>query len=169
MPQGQFPTVNAGQDITALLLQLLALPWAYKAVDTPRSNTTTLAADPDLGIPMAAAGNYFFVGALYATGPAINTGDLSVAFTWPTGSAAWWATLGYNVSAATPNLNAVRTASGAPSGIGVNAAAGTLAIIVGRCQASTAGNFQLEWAQNTSNATATVLKGGSWLVAIRTA
>jgi hypothetical protein len=170
MPQGQFPTILAGQDITALLLQLLALPTAWKAADTPRSNSATLAADSDLLVSMAANGNYFFAGVLFATGATIGTGDLSVAFTWPAGAAGAWSGWGFaqQTGTATASANAARSASGAAINFGIGTTL-TPVLLAGSVQnGATAGSLQLEWAQSISNSTATTLKARSALFAIRT-
>jgi hypothetical protein len=170
MPQGQFPQILAGMDYTAALIQSIAPLSAWKAADLPRSNTTTVANDGDLLIPVVANGSYIFLAGLFATGAAISTGDIKVTFTWPSGSGKW-GSAGLATGSAVPNWNGARTSSGAtPVGFGVNGASSSTAWIFGTLlNGATPGNLQLQWAQNTSNATATTLQAESFLAAIRTA
>lgn len=170
MPQGQFPATLAGMAFTAAFIQQFAPITAWKAADTPRSNTVTLANDSDLLIPMVANGNYIFAAVLFATGPAIGTGDLSVAFTWPAGAACAWGSAGLNSASAVPNWNGARNTSASSVAFGVNGASLSWALIAGSCQnGGTVGNLQLEWSQNASNSTATTLKQRSGMFALRTA
>lgn len=169
MPQGQFPVILAGADLTAALLQQLADVTAYKAADTSRSNTTTPTADPDLTIPVVANASYFVFGYVFATGAAISTADIAFTFTGPTGSTFHYTTLGYSTTAITTlAMSAARTSGNAAQGVNGSAASPVL-ILAEITTSSTAGNFALNWAQSTSNATATVLKAGSRLAAIRMA
>lgn len=172
MPQGQFPVTVAGMAFTAALIQSIAPITAWKAADTPRSNTVTLANDSDLLIPMAANGNYIFAAFLFMTAATIGTGDLAVAFTWPTATGALcsWGSAGLNSASAVPNWNGARNTSGSLVALGCNGASLTWALLAGSCQnGGTAGNLQLQWSQNVSNATATTLKARSAMFALRTA
>lgn len=170
MPSGQFPAVLAGTILSAALLQEIA-PWtAWKSADTPRSNTTTLANDPDLSVPVVANGSYLFLCGLFAAGAAISTGDLKVTFTWPAGGNGKWWSAGFATASATPNFNVARTASGSTVAFGVNGASSSGAILLGSLlNGSTAGSLTLQWAQNTSNATATTLQANSGILVVRMA
>ena len=58
--------------------------------------------------------------------------------------------------------------SGSARGLGVNGATPSGAIIVASCQnGAVAGNFQLQWAENTANGTGTILKATSGAWALR--
>ena len=170
MPQGQFPTILPGMDYVASLIQSLAPFTAWKEVDLPRSNTTTLANDGDLTVPVVANGRYIFLALLFATSAAISTADLKVAFTWPSGGAGKWGSAGLATGSAVPNWNAARTSSGASSAFGVNGATPTWALLGGTLlNGATPGSLTVQWAQNTSNATATTLQANSGLLVVRTA
>lgn len=171
MPNGQFPTIPAGVTYVASLIQSLALPFARKDVDATARTGTTLTADSDLLIAMAANGHYIFAGVLFATGAAIGTGDLAVAFTWPAGAACSWSGWGLaqQTGTASASANAARATSGASLAFGV--AGGTLTPVwfAGSCQnGAAAGSLQLEAAEAATNATGTVLKARSCLLSLRT-
>jgi hypothetical protein len=169
MPQGQFPVILPGMDYAAALIQSLASITAYKAGDTSRSNTATPAADPDLTLPVAANATYLVFGYVFATGAAISTADIAITFTGPAGSAFHYTTLGYSTAAiATLAMSAARTSGNAAQGVNGSAASPIL-ILAEITTSGTPGSFALNWAQNTPNATATVLKAGSRLAAIRMA
>lgn len=166
MPSGQFPVILAGMDYTADLIQSLALPWAWKAADLPRSNTTTLASDPDLSIAVAANAAYHVWGWVYATGAAISTADIKLAWSAPSGAAGAWDGLGYSTASTTVSLSSGAGLASSRS-FGVNGANFSSVRIEAYVTTTTAGSLALQWAQNTSNATATTLKAGSRLIAVR--
>lgn len=166
MPSGQFPVILAGTDYTAALIQALGIIYMRKDADTPRSNTTTLAADTDLSFTGAANGIYHIVGWVAATGAAIGSGDLKAAWGTPAGASGIWTGLGYATSGTTVNLNAAR-ALASTNPFGVNGATFSAAFIFASVTLTTGGTVSFQWAQNTSSATATTLKGGSWLAAVR--
>lgn len=169
MPQGQFPTVNAGTNYTASLIQSLAVIWARKDADTPRSNTVSPAADPDLLIPMVANGIYLIIGYLFATGASISTGDILANFTGPAGSVLSYTLSGWSTaSTSTVTLSPARNSGNVANGVNGTTPSPVQVQAWAACGV-TAGNFVLNWSQNSSNATATTLKRGSWLIAIRTA
>lgn len=168
MPNGQFPTVLAGQVITAALLQQMPLFYMRKDADTPRSNTTTVAADPDLQFTVVSGGIYHIFGWVTATGAAISAGDLKATVVGPTSSTGIWTMTGYLTSGTTFNLNATRNLA-STNAVGVNGATFSSAFVFASVTAGSAGSIQFQWAQNSSNATATTLKAGSWLLALRSA
>jgi hypothetical protein len=169
MPSGQFPAISAGQLLTAALLLSMIPQTAWKSADLPRNTTTTVTADPDLQFAVAANGTYIFAAFLFASGPALGTADIKVAFTAPTGAAFAWSGIGISTSSTSPNIVAVRTTSGSSNPFGINGSE-TPAILFGAViNGATPGSFALEWAQNTSNGTPTILKAPSCLFALRTA
>lgn len=160
MPQGQYPQILAGTTITASLLNSMLVLDAYKAVDTSRSTTTTLTADPDLAITVAAAGTYDFEGYLNFEGAASGTGDLQFEITSV-------GTLRYVCVHNDPSTGNQISATTQGGGIVTcsTATAGTLrsANMKGDLIAASTGTLTLLWAQNTSSATATILHAGSWI------
>jgi len=168
MPQGQFPAIVAGQVITAALLEEMLPVYARKDADSPARVNNTLSADPDLFIPLAANGVYHITGYLFASGATLGSGDLLISFAAPTGSLIVWTATGYGTSSTAPVMSPARNSGSAA--VGVNGGSQSPVEISAFCaNGSTAGNFALSWAENTTNATGTVLKRGSWLLATRSA
>ncbi|MGW0929565.1 hypothetical protein [Streptomyces sp. NPDC002644] len=124
---------------------------SWKTADTSRSNTATSAIDSDMQLPVAANGVYDIeVVAVWTHGG----GGFRCDFSAPSGAAmAYTDNDGFGLA----NLGTDST---------FNATSGTSfkgLLRVG----STAGNVSFRWAQNTSNAAATVLKAGSFIKAVR--
>lgn len=132
----------------------------YKAADAAaRVSTTTLAVDTDLVITVEANATYALSGHLQFSAAA--GGDIKFDWLIPAGASLNWALLGTGTVNFTDNdasIVSATTARGARgNGSTVQSAnpQGTLVV------SSTAGSIQLRWAQNTSNATGTILKAGS--------
>jgi hypothetical protein len=160
VPNGQYPAILAGQDGVASLLQAFSPIFAYKAVDTSRTTTTTLTADPDLAITVPAAGTYFLEGYLSFEGGTLGSSDMQIQF-------ASVGNLYYHLAAAGPSANVIignTFGGGTAVALGSNGA-GNLrgAAIKGAVITAAPGSLSLSWAQNTSSATATILHKGSWL------
>lgn len=137
---------NAGITMTT---EVLVGESAYKSSDESVTSSTTLQTDNELALTLTGGGLYRFTCWLYVTG---TTAKLSFTFG---GSAQW----------SEPNGGTVVTASGTT----VTAAAGGW-LIAGTITAASAGDtLQLEWAQNSSSGTATTVKAGSILTAVRLA
>lgn len=167
MPNGQYPTILAGQSPTASLLQSLAPGGAWKTGDTPRTSTIVLAADPDLTIGLAVNAIYAVQALLVYTGATAGTGDLQVTPTVPAGSSSTWTAVALDASLGTSNIGVAHTGFV----FGSNGTGSTrTAILFGTVSTSvTAGAVAITWAQNTSNSTATTMKANSWMTARRLA
>lgn len=157
---GSFITGGVGQFQTAL-----------KTADTSRSNTSTVANDPHLFIPVAANATYLLDGWLkYFADP---TPDFKMTFATPGGTLGEWHAIGRgqndNADGATVNGYKVRTESNDvnqernyygttdtsnPVGLQLK---GTFRV------AGTGGNLVLQWSQGTSDATATIVYTDSWI------
>lgn len=160
MPNGQYPSLVAGEAITASLLQSFLPIFAYKAVDTARTTTTALTADPDLSVTVPAAGTYFLDGYLYFEGGTLNASDFNFELL-SVGN------LFYHLAGASPASAVLigNTYGGSQQiALGTNGL-GNLrgAAIKGTVITAVPGSLSLSWAQNTSSATATTLHKGSWL------
>lgn len=158
-----YPAIYAGQRITAnLLTQMLPL-WAVKAGSTSRSATTTLADDADLILPLPRAGTWAFEAWLNYTGGTLGASDLKLSMAYSAASSfgAW----GLNgiTTASTSQLNAGGNALSASLSLGTNGGFFLTADIKGTLVATATGTLSLQWAQNTSNATATTLRQGCWI------
>lgn len=160
---------HAGQVVRASDTQVL---WARKTVDESITSSTTLQNDDSLLLAVEADAVYEIAGTLFYAGNV--TGDIKVAFTFPTGATLYWAgkggseaDAGYGGVGASRHSASVADASGtatAFTGSTTNLAIFIRALLV---TSGTSGNLQLQWAQNTSNGTATTVKVGSYLRAIR--
>jgi len=175
-----YPTPLAGQRLTASLLRSMQPQVARKTADTQRSATTTAAADPHLTFEVEANAAYVWEGFLKYD--AATGGDFLVDFSVPTNALGEWGahgpgivvigaddsplalqtdtvqSTGYMVRVEVNDVTQSRTYGGLGAGTGITVLiAGTLRV------GSTAGTFSLDWAQGTSNATATTLFTDSWL------
>jgi hypothetical protein len=174
-----YPTFLAGQRITAALLTSSQAVVARKTSDTSRSSTTTASDDPHLIFNVIANAVYVWDGFLKYDGG--TTGDVSIAFSAPTGALGEWG--GYG-----PGRNLIST-SGAPGSLSSDvvttngylvrmesndvtqlrtygAISGTQFIITpsGTLRVgSTSGTFALSWTQASADATSTTLYTDSWL------
>ena len=147
----------AGQEITAASLAFVIPLFAYKAAQTSVTSSTVLAADPDLSVAVAASGVYE-VEMLLLNCSGGASGGLKFAFTVPAASGGDYAVLANNLGGSDSIIDAgawtaVSTAN-PNNGLLVK---GTLAT------GAAAGSLALTWAQNSSNATATVVGAYSYL------
>lgn len=168
MAAESYPTWVGGQDITADLLNAMLPKVVRKTADTSRASTTTATADPELTISLEANAVYIWDGWLkYFADPAA---DLTVDFTAPTGTLGEWVgfaagsgtsgvavTTGYSIRTETNDIQQGRNYYGTTDSQHGLLLRGTIRV------GSTAGTFSLDWAQGTSNATATVVYTDSWL------
>lgn len=166
MPEA-YPTLLAGQRMTAALLRSMLPQTVRKTADESRSSTTTYADDTHLVFAAEANAVYTMTGWLkYFADP---TPDIKVNITVPTGCLGEWAwlmpgsttgasgTTGYSIRTETIDVNGGRTGYGTSDSIHFTPLGGLFRM------GSTAGNISLQWAQNTASATATTLYTDSWL------
>lgn len=144
-----------------------------KTADESVTSSTTLQDDDHLFFPIGVSEAWAFEFIVFYTGDA--AGDIQFAITVPAGfSLLRWSFLGLSPSLATlPNttlLYPAITASGtANSFAGTVTGADTMALIKGIVvNGATSGNVKLQWAQNSSNASATTVRSGSYLIANQT-
>lgn len=172
MPES-YPTLAAGQRITAALLRSMLPQTVRKTADTERPATTTYADDPHLTFAAEANAVYTMYGWIkYFADP---TPDLKIQFSVPTGCLGEWGwlmpgsgsvaagTAGYSIRTETNDVTQGRTGYGTSDSTHMTPMGGLFRM------SSTAGNITLQWAQNTSNATATTLYTDSFLTFLRIA
>lgn len=137
-------------------------PAGYKTGDTSRVSTTTITADPDLAVSVIAGAVYLVSAFIPHTYNA--AGDFKFGWSYPAGAsmpnwaADWRTTDGTEVSGVFTDIT---------STVPITSASGTLnqpvwihgLLTVG----ATAGTFAFAWAQNTSNAAATIVRAGAVL------
>lgn len=137
---------------------------AYKTGDESVTSSTTLQNDDLLVLPVASNARYIMEAFLVYTGAADPAGGLKLGWTGPSGATMKWANFGttQNAAPALVNYNVVAESIGGGRGVGTNSGTEMTCRPYGVLNtSSTSGNLQLQWAQGTSNATATVVKAGS--------
>jgi hypothetical protein len=154
----------AGSRLTAAMLQGIAPLSAYKGTSQPLASNATLQNDSALAIPLQANAVYSFLLILGYNG-ASGAGNLKFGWALPSLSSMGYSLYG-NTTGGSATDGPWETASSVPalgtSGTGTNLGAvaqGTVST------GSTQGPMQLQWAQNTSNTTATTVLAGSVLLA----
>jgi hypothetical protein len=148
-----------------------AILYAYKSAQTSRASTTTLANDPGLFLALEASATYIVDGyVVYSNALAAGSADIKVAFAVPAGVSASQVTMYGTSGVVTADL--VTYDLTANSGTRDSPGNGATAMAFqpkASCVTTTAGNVTLQWAQNTSASTATIVQAGSWLRATRVA
>lgn len=134
---------------------------ALKADDTSRTTDATPTEDPDLQLAVAANATYALDGYLNFEGGTQGASDLQIAL-HSVGSLRYECI--HNDSSGAIGVG-ISYAGGATVVLGTNGAGSLRAASIRGTviNASGAGTLFLSWAQNTSNATATILHAGSWL------
>ena len=164
---------SSGETVTASIMNsavrddLAALnSYVLKGSDESVTSSTTLQDDNDLLFVLPAIGTYLFDIWVYAQSATNAAGDLKVALTFPTG------TMRYSALGPDPAIASASVASGvwfthlgATSGTSaISAGLSTNTNLVwmhGMFAASATGTLRLQWAQDTSNASASTVKAGS--------
>ncbi|MGW3330277.1 hypothetical protein ACWDF9_06980 [Streptomyces rubiginosohelvolus] len=138
-----------------------------KPTDEQVLSSTALQDDDHLTIPVTAGGRYAIDAMLAVDGD--PAADLLLTLAAPPGSVGYWTpgaiTLG--VSDGTGSIRLTRYAPGASIGVGITAA-GLIVAPLGTVTAGANGAIAVQWAQNVSSATPTILRAGSWLRVTRT-
>ncbi|MEV3857720.1 hypothetical protein AB0J38_25770 [Streptomyces sp. NPDC050095] len=169
----QYPTIPAGTRITGGLLTSMLPQVMWKAANTDRAATTTFADDPDLTVALEANATYHVL--FYLHYGALDAARLKTMWNTPAGSTGLKSAMG-------PDQGVILsgTSSGGTGRWGVHAF--TTAVTYGtrdnnanQCAAieegtvftTSAGTLALQWAQATSNATASRMGAGSTLTVRR--
>jgi hypothetical protein len=127
------------------------------------SNSAVLQNDADLVAAVAASTTYEFEAFLFYQSSV--TADFKTAWTWPAGSVLYYAASGLDTSLALQQVTSLADVSGSTrswGGAGVSAARWVSFnghLITG----GSAGNFQLQYAQNTATIETDQALAGSWL------
>lgn len=155
---------QAGQKITAALLNSFCAPLeVIKPSDQSVTSSTVLVNDTALFAAVVASATYDFMLYLDFEGGTLNASDLKFQLTVPAGAALRaqriYTTTAGAASVSNTITDGVTTVAGT-NGAGVlQAALMEGSLVVGATQ----GNLQLQWAQNTSSATATIVHAQSKL------
>lgn len=182
-----YPTLLAGQRITASMLSSMLPQTARKTADTGRAATTVTVADPHLQFEVVANAVYVWWGWLKFDGP--TAGDITIDFTAPSGALGEWMGHGPGIGRvvgttdATPPVFTVDTSAttgylqrmetndvAAARGFGTVTGIQFTMDLKGTLRVgSTGGTFSLDWAQRISDASTTSLYTDSWITMIRIA
>lgn len=142
-------------------------PAVRKAADTSKTSDATMAVDTDMTMILALQTNYALTGLIIFD--ASQTGDFKMSLAVPTNATIQWTGVGPASShTSTVGISSVTTqqcTSGFVQAWGGAAAGTPVAVpITGIVKsADVFGNLTMSWAQNTADATPTILKNGSWL------
>lgn len=169
-----WPNYTGGQRLTAADLQAGQFIIVTKTANTDRANTTTLADDPDLQFLVAESAVYAIEFRLHFA--ATTTAGFKTAWDVPSGAAGNKGVQGPGSSATDTAANNISMRSGV-HGFTTTVTYGSRNSATNQCLAyeeslittSAGGTLALQWAQNTSNATATRLAAGSWARCLRIA
>lgn len=162
----------AGQEVLASTVTEIMGRSAVKTSDTTVNASTTLVDATGLSLTLDADSTYILDSYIaYSSGA---TPDIKFAWTIPTGMTGHWALFG-QTSSATGSVGSMdmRHATSFTTAL---AAAGSgsfssLMVVLPRAYLVTdsAGTLQLQFAQNTSNASDTIVKTGSWIRCMKVA
>ncbi len=142
---------------------LTNINFARKSATESVSNSLTLQDDNELLVPIEANAIYLMDSIILYDGPA--NADLKILFRTPTGGSMSGAATGLLDTASTAGNTVTIPITGNSSNSFGTLGSGTQALI---CHgmvftSGTAGNLQVEWSQNTSQASATRVISGSWI------
>jgi hypothetical protein len=159
--------VPSASDFNVWLTNIL---YARKTADTSRASTTTVTDDPHLTVPVAINSEYQFE--LMLNYDAVTAADLKYQINTPAGCSFAAAEHSLTSVAASPSDDLLTPRSINGDGPAGGLGAGTICalhvmgvLVVG----GTAGNCKIQWAQNTSSGTSTILKTNSFMVLRRVA
>lgn len=164
-----FPDISATDTLSVELLRQMIPNYVIKPSNETRTSTTVVASDLDLVVPLEANAVTYVKFVIRAA--AIAAADIKTAWSVPSGATGSKHTIAPSTVAASSNADNITTRLGVydfTAAVGYNGVrdSNTLAFLIieeGIVTTTNAGNCVLQWAQNTSNATATVVTGGSWV------
>jgi hypothetical protein len=176
-----YPQPLAGQRITASLLRSMLPMVARKTADTSRAATTAATADPHLQFEVEANAVYAMDGWIIYDSP--TAADINVDWSAPSGSDGQWTAIavghspvigvssgvvlqtdtqdarGYLIRVEANDLTSARSYGG----LGTGSTPLTMHLKGTLRVGPTSGVYSLDWAQFSSNATATTVYTDSWL------
>lgn len=144
--------------ITAAQLEALVPKIKIKVADETVNNSATLQNDDELLFPVSASTNYILRGRIV-----FNTGatpDIKIGWTGPTGFTMDYSVLGFSGGAAFSANRFSETGTPEVDGAGVADEFFLDGIVK---ISTTAGTLQFQWAQNTANASNTLVMANSYI------
>jgi hypothetical protein len=137
-----------------------------KSSDQTVTSSTTLVNDSQLKFAVEASTTYVFQAWLY-TYAADGTPDIKVTFTSPAGSTLFWSSSQVIYNAAAATTLTVVAPGGTTGDLFVDSNLRAIQLYGTILNSTTAGDVQLQWAQNTSSANGTSVKAGSSIFGIK--
>lgn len=164
-----FPSWTTSEVVTAAKMRQVSVDFVRKTADESVTSSTTLQNDDHLAYTVGATGTYAVDVYLFAVSAANAAGDINVGFSFPTGTMHWGGS-GLDVTLAssvdgTMSAGAHLSATSGTSahGFGLSTAT-TLLVVHGLLIATATGTLQFMWCQNSSNANASTVKAGSYML-----
>ena len=161
-----YPAILAGQTATAGLLTSMLPSIAYKGADESRASTTTMANDSALTLAVEANAVYALTGYIpYSQNLAAGaSAGITIGWSGPSGATLLWTSGGTSGPTATTTQdvtsNTISQTRQLPSNLGTFMSAIPFGTLV---TSGTAGTLAFQWSQVASNATATIVRAGSWI------
>lgn len=156
--------IQSGDTPDAARLNALSHKVVVKTADQTVNNSATLVDDNELVQALRANSTYKFeIWVLYESG---TTPDFKLGFTLPAGATLAYAYHGFDTSLS-QTFFGTTTIPSSGTGFGGNATTAPVRMFGSLVTAGTAGNFQVKFAQQTANASNTILKAGSYLSLFR--
>lgn len=168
--------IQAGDAPTAAELRALGeiVQTIEKTADESLTSTTTFGDDDEITLPGLTAGTYEGEGEIWYVGTSASAHDIKTRWAWPSGSGGTftWSGIGLHTEWANSASNRDVEVNGSlrgttsPSGqaeFGTVTGANKVAKFTIRMTVAATGTLTLQWAPNTSNATALTVKAGTWL------
>jgi hypothetical protein len=168
-----FRTFSEEEVLTAALVNRYWIQQAHviKTADETVTNSSTVQNDDQLFVPLLANSAYWFECMLIYDG--IQAADIKIGFAFPAGASLVWTHGGLDIGSTGLNgevSRAGRSAATGDAGCPNGSTGGTRVYmpVEGRVATSgTAGNLQLQWSQNTANATGTIMGVDSVMIVQR--
>lgn len=160
-----YPSIAAGQRITASLLTSMLPVFAYKTADESVTSSTALQNDDELFASLPANSTWSMTSYIQTNGANTGTGDIKIDFSVPAGATLKYTSFGTTTSSPAIQYEATVNSAGTARAVGTNGASPDMGMAMQALVTigSTAGTVQFRWAQNTSTATATIVRAGSHL------
>lgn len=166
----QFPLIAAGAPLTGNLLRNMIPQQVVKTADETLASNVTVQPDDDLYLPVEANATYLFSGWVWYTA-ASTTPDIRINFAVPSGAQMFRSAFG-QINGATGVSGILDTAvltAASADGRGAYTTPLSTNYAGYLITSSTAGTFQLQWAQVATSTDVVTLKAGSWIQLTRTA
>lgn len=167
----RYPTILAGQRITASLLSSMQPQVVIKLADESRASTTTMANDSELSLSVEANATYALTSYIVYSQNLAAGASAGIAIGWsgPTSATLRWTSGGTSGPTATTTQDVTAQPIGSTRSLPANLSTFMAAMVFGKLvTSSTAGTLYLQWAQVASDATPTIVRSDSWMQLRRT-